>query len=245
MPPSESPARPSAPRTARARVRAQLTAEIVDVARQHLASSGAAALSLRAVARELGMVSSAVYRYFPSRDDLLTTLLVEGYDALGEAAEQAEAAVAREDLPGRWRAACRAVREWALSRPHEYALLYGSPVPGYTAPQATIAPAGRVGVLLCRILADGLTSGAVAPPGDDVDAALHPGLLADLGLPEGTGIGSRAILAWSSLFGAVNFELFGHTNNVVDDHEAHFDHVVSRLAAEVGLPSPPRERRRA
>ncbi|MCW0215270.1 MAG: TetR/AcrR family transcriptional regulator [Pseudonocardia sp.] len=239
MAPSESPARPSAPRTARARVRAQLTAEIVDVAREHLASSGAAALSLRAVARELGMVSSAVYRYFPSRDDLLTTLIVEGYDALGEAVEKAEAAVPREDLRGRWDAACLAVRAWASERPHEWALLYGSPVPGYSAPQDTITPASRFGVLMSRILVDGLASGAVRPPGDGADAALHPGLLADLGLPEDSGIGSRIVLAWSGLFGAVNFELFGHTNNVVDDHEAHFRLVVDRLASEVGLPSAP------
>jgi len=65
----------------RARVRAELTREIAEVARRHLASEGAAALSLRAVARELGMASSAVYRYFPSRDDLLTRLIVEAYDA--------------------------------------------------------------------------------------------------------------------------------------------------------------------
>src|ERR1700754_758209 len=88
----------------RARVRAELTREIVDVARRHLASEGAAALSLRAVARELGMASSAVYRYFPSRDDLLTTLIVEAYDALGTAAEKAEAAAPRTDLRARWRA---------------------------------------------------------------------------------------------------------------------------------------------
>ena len=102
----------------RARVRAELTREIADVARRHLASAGAAALSLRAVARELGMASSAVYRYFPSRDDLLTALIVDAYDALGDAAEARRApAAARDDLRGRWRAACRAVREWARRAP--------------------------------------------------------------------------------------------------------------------------------
>ena len=85
----------------RARVRAELTREIAEVARRHLASDGAAALSLRAVARELGMASSAVYRYFPSRDDLLTALIVDAYDAMGEAAEVADAAAApcRSDRP--------------------------------------------------------------------------------------------------------------------------------------------------
>src|SRR3954471_4349899 len=76
--------------TARERVRAELTAEITDAARRQLAEVGAAALSLRAVARELGMASSALYRYFPSRNDLLTRLIIDGYDALGEAAEKAD-----------------------------------------------------------------------------------------------------------------------------------------------------------
>jgi AcrR family transcriptional regulator len=225
----------SAPRTARERVRAQLTAEIVAVARTHLATSGATALSLRAVARELGMVSSAVYRYFPSRDDLLTTLIIEGYDALGESAELAEAAVAREDLLGRWHAACAATRDWALTHPHEYALLYGSPVPGYSAPQDTTGPAGRVAIVLAGVVRDGLASGAVTPPRGDDDATIAPGLLDELGLPAGTGLGGRLVLAWSGLFGAIGFELFGHTHNVVVEHEEHFRSLATRLAAEVGL----------
>ncbi|WP_214370096.1 TetR/AcrR family transcriptional regulator [Pseudonocardia sp. H11422] len=231
----------SAPANARARVRAQLTGEIAEVARRHLAAGGAAALSLRAVARELGMASSAVYRYFPSRDDLLTALIVEAYDALGEAAEQAEAAQPREDLRGRWRAACRAAREWALAHPHEYALVYGSPVPGYAAPDATIAPASRVGTLLSRVLADGLATGQVDPTTGPAgaDTVLAPGLLESLGLTSGdldSSLGARAVFAWSSLFGAISFELFGHTHNVVTDHAAFFDHTIDRLATDIGLP---------
>src|SRR6476646_1335486 len=95
---------------ARARVQAELTREIAEVARRHLASDGAAALSLRAVARELGMASSAVYRYLPSRDDLRTALIIDAYDALGDAAEKADAERPMADLLGRWQAACAAVR---------------------------------------------------------------------------------------------------------------------------------------
>jgi AcrR family transcriptional regulator len=228
----------SAPRTARERVRAQLTAEIVEVARAHLATTGAAALSLRAVARELGMVSSAVYRYFPSRDDLLTTLIIEGYDALGEAAEQASAAVDRADLLGRWLAVFTAAREWALAHPHEYALLYGSPVPGYAAPQATTGPAGRVALLLAGIVRDGLASGAITPPPGDDAAIIHPGLLETLDLPTDTNLGTRVVQAWSGLFGTIGFELFGHTHNVVANHEKHLHEVATTLAVAVGLPTP-------
>jgi AcrR family transcriptional regulator len=212
----------------RARVRAELTREITEVARTHLATSGAAALSLRAVARELGMASSAVYRYFPSRDDLLTALIVDAYDALGATAEAADAA-AGPDGRARWLAVCRSVREWALAHPHEYALVYGSPVPGYAAPETTIGPAGRVGVVLCRIMVDG---GIDADESAATDV-MEPGVAESLGLPPA--LGEQAIRAWTALFGLINFELFGHTHNVVRDHAAYFDRAVLHLAEQVGL----------
>src|SRR3954454_7856799 len=142
------------PRTARERVRIELTNEIKDVARRQLAVHGSAGLSLRAVARAVGMVSSAVYRYFPSRDELLTALIIDAYAAVGMAVTDAEAAVRRNDPIGRWMAACGALRTWAIATPHEYALIFGSPVPGYRAPQDTIDPATIVPVVLLKIIAD-------------------------------------------------------------------------------------------
>jgi AcrR family transcriptional regulator len=151
----------NASHTARERVRAELTREITEIARRQLATEGAAAgLSLRAVAREMGMVSSAIYRYFSSRDELLTALIIEGYDAIGAAVELAETACPRADYPGRWLAACQALRGWALAHPHEYALIYGSPVPGYQAPQQTIAPAARVAAVFGKIISDAHQAGA-------------------------------------------------------------------------------------
>ena len=131
----------TAPRRARDIARAHLTAEITDTARRHLVEHGAAGLSLRAVSRELGMASSAIYRYFPSRDALLTQLIVDAYDALGAAVEAAEGAVDRADNLARFRAIAHSVRAWALTNPHEYALIYGSPLPGYVAPADTNDPA--------------------------------------------------------------------------------------------------------
>lgn len=224
----------------RARVRAELTREIAEVARTHLASDGAAALSLRAVARELGMASSAVYRYFPSRDELLTALIIDAYDALGDAAEEADAA-AGPGLRDRWTAVCRSARTWALAHPHEYALVYGSPVPGYAAPEATTGPAGRVGLVLTRILVDGIVAGDVdvAADGSGADAALSPDVAEGTGLPADPAgsLATRTVLAWTTLFGLINFELFGHTRNVVADHAAHFDGAISRLATQAGLPT--------
>jgi len=222
----------------RARVRAALTREIVDAARRHLAVEGAAGLSLRAVARELGMASSAVYRYFPSRDDLLTALIIQAYDALGIATEEAEATAPRADLRARLQAVCGAVRGWALAHPHEYALVYGSPVPGYAAPRATVGPAARVGTVLARIVADGVAAGVVEPGTGGTDALLTAGIAAEVGLPADPGgsLGARMIQAWTALFGLVSFELFGHTHNVVDRHEEFFADAVDRLGDLLGLP---------
>src|SRR4051794_15839993 len=127
-------------RTARARARAAITEEILNEGRRQLAAEGAAALSLRSIARELGMVSSAVYRYVDSRDDLLTRLIIESYNSLGDATEAAVAASATQAPASRWVDAALTIRQWALARPHEYMLLYGTPVPGYAAPDDTVAP---------------------------------------------------------------------------------------------------------
>ena len=222
--------------TARERVRAELTAEITAAARRQLAEVGAAALSLRAVAREVGMASSAVYRYFPSRDDLLTRLIIDGYDALGEAAEAADDPAAPPEQ--RWSAVCGAVRDWARAHPHEYALLYGSPVPGYSAPQDTVPAASRVGIVLGRILGDAARAGRLSGGGVRV-----PGLLGDAAVEvlgqDAPGIDDavrvRALLAWSSLFGTVSFELFGHLVGSVEDADAYFARAVAELGALIGL----------
>ncbi|UOY00920.1 TetR/AcrR family transcriptional regulator [Blastococcus sp. PRF04-17] len=221
----------------RERVRAELTAEITDAARRQLAEVGAPALSLRAVAREVGMASSAIYRYFPSRDDLLTRLIIDGYDALGAAAEAADdPATAPAE---RWLAVCRAVRAWALAHPHEYALLYGSPVPGYSAPEDTVPAASRVGIVLGNILGEAARAGLL-PDGsgerdpdlvsDDAVAVLggeHPAL--------DEAVRVRALLAWSSLYGTISFELFGHFVGSVEDGDRYFDRAMADLAGLIGL----------
>ena len=138
----------------RARVRAELTAEIKAAATRQLASGGAASLSLRAIAREMGMASSAIYRYFASRDELLTALIIDAYHSIGVAVEEADATMERGDYAGRFRAIANAIRTWSQANPHEYALIYGSPVPGYAAPDDTIDPATRVPLALIAVLVD-------------------------------------------------------------------------------------------
>ncbi|AXT86759.1 TetR/AcrR family transcriptional regulator [Aeromicrobium sp. A1-2] len=235
----------TATRTARERAREEITAEILSAARAQLRETGPAALSLRAVARDVGMVSSAVYRYFASRDELLTALLIAAYDDLGAAAEAADDAVTdRRDYPGRWMATCRAVRAWSVAHPHDYALLYGSPVPGYAAPQDTVGPATRVIVRLVEIITDAHAAGAtepVAARGSEDPSMFVAGAIAymrdrqvaaDDVPPE---VVVRTLIAWSSLFGTLSFELFGHLKGSVSDFEAYFEAVSLRLAGDIGL----------
>ncbi|MES4903923.1 MULTISPECIES: TetR/AcrR family transcriptional regulator [unclassified Streptomyces] len=230
----------SAIRGARERARTEVTAAIKEEARSQLAREGAAKLSLRAVARELGMVSSALYRYFPSRDDLLTALIVDAYDALGAAAEAALAETDGREPGERWGAVCRAVREWALAHPHEYALIYGSPVPGYSAPQDTVVPASRVGLALLAVAGEAHAAGTLRVPGEsEVPEAVRADARA-LAATLGTGLPDAAlaafIAAWAQLFGLVSFELFGQFNNVVEAREEFFAQAVAGLGRTVGLP---------
>lgn len=233
-------------RGARDRARVEVTAAIKDEARKQVAADGAAKLSLRAVARELGMVSSALYRYFPSRDDLLTALIVDAYDAIGAAAESALAAApapssrARSAHVDRWTAVCSAVRSWALAHPHEYALIYGSPVPGYTAPQDTVGPAARVGNALISVARDAYTTTGLALP--SLDPALRPEaerLAARLApdLPPAAAV--AFVAAWAELFGLISFEVFGQFNRLVEERDAFFARATTRLAHEVGLAERP------
>ncbi|MFE0250692.1 TetR/AcrR family transcriptional regulator [Streptomyces sp. NPDC059010] len=227
----------STPQGARARARMEITAAIKDEARRQLAAEGAAKLSLRAVARELGMVSSALYRYFPSRDDLLTALIIDAYDSLGESAEAAHGKTADAGPLRRWTAVAQAVRDWALGHPHEYALIYGSPVPGYTAPDTTVPSASRVGLLFIGIVRDAHQASALTEPAP-LPAELRAEaerMAADLApdLPPATV--AALVAAWAQLFGLVGFELFGQFHRVVEDREPFFRQAVTRLAQGVGL----------
>lgn len=225
----------------RARAREQTMRDIVRIGRAHLATDGAAALSLRAVARDLGVVSSAVYRYVASRDDLLTLLVVDGYDELGDAVDAAEATVARADHAGRMRAIGRAVRAWALAEPATYALLFGSPVPGYEAPaERTTEPGTRVIRRLVEVWEDAWVAGEASVP----EVGVAPRRLArdlarirkDLSITAPDELVARGMLAWAALFGCVSFEVFGQYGaDTFTDPRDVFEHHLDVLVATVGL----------
>ncbi len=238
---------PSAPRTARERARAEITSEILEAGRRYLAAEGASGLSLRAIARDLGMASSAVYRYVASRDDLLTKLIIDAYDSLGAAAEASEAAADRADLAGRWTTVCTTVRNWAIANPNEYALIYGSPVPGYVAPTDTIGPASRVSNLLVGILADAATGQGPDRGEERAAEAAWPAAIAPVrgAFPVGVSDGAiqTGLMVWSALFGVISFELFGQFHNVLDEdpaaRESFFAECIRRWADQLRLTALP------
>jgi AcrR family transcriptional regulator len=197
-----------------------------------MAEQGAPALSLREVAREMNLVSSALYRYFPTRDDLLTALIVDAYNDLGAFAERAAARVPRDEPRRRLHAAASAIRKWARANPNEYALLYGSPVPGYEAPPFTVEPAARVALVLGSIVVDAWQQSNLR---SDEDETTLKGVLETRaldavmpGVPES--VRALSLMMWSQIFGCISFELFGHYVGTVRNANRFFTLVVEESA---------------
>lgn len=151
--------------TRRERLRAETTTEIKDTALQQMAETGAATLSLRAIAREMGMSAPALYRYFPNRDALVTALIVDAYNSLADAMQATDETQEAGDYNGRFQAVTATYREWALAHRAEYALIYGTPIPGYIAPRdETVMPAARVNLVIGYILNEAMQDGKLTIP---------------------------------------------------------------------------------
>jgi AcrR family transcriptional regulator len=225
-----------------------MTAEILAVAREHLAKEGAAALSLRSVARDLELAPSALYRYFDGRDALLSALIISAYESLAAEAERAadQAHEAGTTDLERWLEVPRAARRWALERPHEWALIFGTPVPGYEAPEDTVEPYARAAGAMARAVAEAQSAGRLRSDGstgggtdtdtdtDELRQSLAPiaeGLSLDLPVP----MMVRFVQAWATVVGVISLEIFGHWRNTILDPEAFFEAAARNLAADLGL----------
>ncbi len=207
--------------------REQIEARIVELGRQQLVERGAAGLSVRAIARDLGMVSSAVYRYVASRDDLLTLLLVDAYTDLADTVDRA-----RESVDDLWSddlmAIARAARRWALAHPARWGLLYGTPVPGYHAPAERTVPAGtRVVGAIFEAVAAGITTGdirltkdvAAQPMSSDFERIRQ-----EFGFPGDDQVLTKCFLLWAGVVGAISLEVFGqYGSDTLTDPEAVFE----------------------
>jgi AcrR family transcriptional regulator len=217
-------------------------AEIKAVARAQMAADGTAAVTLRAIAREMGMTAPALYRYFGSRDELVTALVTDAYDALADTMEAAVAAVPAGGHAERLLAAFAAFRRWSLEHPTEFALIFGSPIPGYQAPEATRPAGERYTGLLLRLLAEAHAAGALrrGRPEVRVPPALERQLVAfqrgrqdvaDLPVP----LLAFALSAWVRLHGVVALEVFGHLRPAVGDAGPLFEQEVGAILRQAGL----------
>ncbi len=222
----------------RAATRAASVERIKATARAQLACGGAAALSLREVAREMDQTSSALYRYFANRDELLTALIVDAYNDLGVCTETAERKIDRGDLRSRWRAACRAIRQWAHAHPHEYALIFGTPIPGYEAPAFTVAAATRATGVIARILNDDCaqtTRKTNERDDDEAARALEMSGVQVLMPDVPASVALRGLFAWTQIFGFLSFELFGHLEGSIRRGDDAFEKLIEQTSHQVGL----------
>jgi len=221
--------------------------EIKAAARALMAAEGTSSLNLRAIARELGMTPSALYRYFASRDAILTALICDAYDAVGEAVEQAVADAPKDGTATAILAGVHAYRRWALEHPQEYGLIYGPPVPGYVRPESPDHDqhAMRTNAALLGELVRALEMGILQLPPDDsiperIQQLLCPPedertLEKELGAHLPIAAWQVAMQFWVVLMGAINAEVFRHLPpNVLNGAAEFFDYTMRRALAVMG-----------
>lgn len=235
-----------APPTRRERLRASTLSDIKEIARRHVTTYGAANLSLRAIARDLGMSAPALYRYYDSRDALLNDLLLDCFTSLAEALETARDGQPEGDTAGRLVAACLAYREWSLAHPAEFTLVFGAPVPGYEAPvDGPISEAGaRFGQVFLELIILAWFERRFPVDGpEDLDPGLAAALeeaMAKYGLPPEVppGVLSLWLQGWGHLHGLISLEVFGHLTWVVPGGAGIFHAQIRTMLDRVDLPQP-------
>jgi AcrR family transcriptional regulator len=229
----------------RGRLRAQTSAEIKAIALKLMAGGGPDAISLRAIAREMGMTAGAIYSYFATRDDLITTLIGDVYTSAVQAAESARDAAPESDPGGRIMAWAQATREWALTNPAGFRLIYGDPVPGYHSPDD--GPAKDAELRACTGLI-GLVAAAwpaahALQPNDQQYswADFDPGLTAHVqtdfpNLPPAAL--ALTLRVWGRMHGLVTLEIYGHLRTLMHDPATVYRDEMRDLIASLGLSSP-------
>jgi AcrR family transcriptional regulator len=194
----------------RDRFRAQVRDDVKRTALRQLAEGGPQAVSVNAIAKELGVSGPALYRYFASRGALLTELIVDAYDDLADTLAGAVDAASDHGPRGRLRAFARGYRGWALAAPHRYRLLFGPPLPGYDAHAERLVDAAQRSMTTLLDIARDLPAGdSPAPP--------SPALARQLdtwsrrrGVGADPGVALRAVAIWARLHGLVSLEIAGN-----------------------------------
>ena len=229
------------PATRRTRQREATLAEIKSLAREQLAEQGTGAVNLRAIARQMGTASSALYRYFPSHDDLISALCADAYAAGADAMATARDQVPPADHPARFQAVCSGIRQWALGSRADFALIAGTPIPGYRAPwDATGPAAARFSSIPATVYIAAVEAGAADPGRTQMPLGLKPGaLLEDLVSRVGLDVPSGQIVAivtsaWASIRGFLGMEIFGSLRENIEDTGTLYQGHIRTVMAGMG-----------
>lgn len=226
--------------TRRERLQEATRTEIKTIARRMMAAEGTAALSLRGIAREMGMSAPSLYHYYASRDDLTTALIVDAYESLGAALEQAQAAEPFEEYATQFLNVASAYRAWALAYPVDYTLIYGNPIPGYHAPAEITVPVVRRALRpFAALMEAAWVAGELRLPSDQEPIAELDQRLVAWGLTQQLTMPSAALRSltagWSLIQGMVMLELFGHIQPIIGDPDAWFHAEVRTFLRRIGM----------
>jgi AcrR family transcriptional regulator len=225
----------------RERLRAETTAEIKKVALELMASGGPDAITLRAIAREMGMTANAIYGYFATRDDLVTTLISNVYTSLADSVDAAWDAAPAQDPAARIQAWAHAFRNWALANPEGFRLIYGDPVPGYQPPKGGAAPeaARRVCTGITALAAAAWPHAELRYSDSDFEwPDFDPGLLDKVrpafpDLPPAAV--ALALRIWSHLHGLVSLQIYGHLQTQALSPDKLFREELAQLIRSLGI----------
>jgi AcrR family transcriptional regulator len=228
----------------RDRVRAATTVEIKQTARRILVAEGPSAVSLRAIAREMGMTAPALYRYFGSHEDLLKHVVADIFEEIADDIHRAIIAAGEEsggDMAVKLVAACGEFRRWSLGHKEEFGLLFGTPLPGLEAVHDDViddCAAKFSGTFFALFLELWDRHPFPVPSDEEIDPGLRDQLahyrdLLGVDLPLGAGL--TFLRCWVRLYGMVSLEVFGHLHFALDDAAPMFEITLAELAALVGL----------
>lgn len=223
--------------------------EIKSRSRAHLAERGPGGLSLRAVAREMRMSSAAIYRYFDNQSALIGALCVDAYTALGDVIDAARTASDPEDLVAQWWSMGQAVRQWTLAHPHDFALIFGTPIAGFHADDTVTGPAaGRALLSPLLVYAAAVDTGVADPKRCQIPDSVEPGdlgayllALQDTSVTEQVDrqqllrIVAVGLNAWASILGFLVSEQFGNLPRLISNVDALYDAHLRTVLSGMGI----------
>lgn len=227
--------------TRREKLHDQTREEIKRIARAQMAAEGTAAISLRGIAREMELTAPALYRYFPTRDDLITALIVDAFNGLADAMQAGDSEAPHEAYGARLFHVLLNYRDWALRHATDFQLIYGNPIPGYHAPgEVTVPAAARGFFVVLGPLGDAERAGVLRLPPTipSIPPTIQAFLQAET-VERGYSASAQALylaaVGWSRIHGILMLELFEHLPPVVGDVDAFYRAEITALIESFGL----------